>query len=340
VSLAASWARRAERGSRGALHFMLWMYRRLGRSLLFFWFLTPAAVYFLLTDARARRGSLQYLRRLYAWPEGRAGFPREPGLRESLRHLREFSISVVDRLCAWPEEADRIEFRDTGSEHLFRLARQRRGALLLGAHLGNFDMLRILSERQKFKVNVLMYSRHVARISAFLESVQPDARLRVIEMDPGSIRAVFEIKACIDRGEFVGILADRVGPREHARVATASFLGSPASFPLGPFLLGGLLGCPVLLSLCLRTGDACYETVVQPLSEGELVPRGKRDQRARELLDAYVRSLEQACCRAPLQWFNLYDFWETAADPADRESPKRTSRPTLVSPRSSSSARS
>ena len=177
--------------------------------------MTPAAAYFLLTDGKARRGSLQYLRRLYAWPEGRAAFEREPGLREGLRHLREFAISLVDRLCAWPDEADRIEFRDEGSEHLFRLAQQRRGALLLGAHLGNFDMLRVLSERQKFKVNVLMYSRHVARLSAFLESVQPGARLRVIQMDPGSIRAVFEIKACIDRGEFVGILADRVGPREH-----------------------------------------------------------------------------------------------------------------------------
>ena len=35
VSIGASWARRAERGSLGALHLMLWMYRRLGRSLLF-----------------------------------------------------------------------------------------------------------------------------------------------------------------------------------------------------------------------------------------------------------------------------------------------------------------
>jgi predicted LPLAT superfamily acyltransferase len=310
VSTDATWTRRAERGSLGALHLMRWLYRHLGRSLLFWFFLTPAAAYFLLTDRKARRGSLEYLRRLSVWPEARALFPHPPGWREGLRHLREFAISLVDRLCAWPQEADRIEFRDPGSEHLYRLAGQRRGALLLGAHLGSFDMLRLLSERQRFKVNVLMYSRHVARSTAFLESMQPGARLRVIAMDPSSIRAVFEIKACIERGEFVGILCDRLGPREHERVATASFLGSPAPFPLGPFLLAGLLGCPVLLSLCLRTGDARYETVVEVLSQGERVPRGEREKRARELLASYVRSLEQACCRAPLQWFNLYDFWE------------------------------
>ena len=148
--------------------------------------------------------------------------------------------------------------------------------------------------------------------------MQPDARLRLIELDPGGVRSVFEIKACIERGEFVGILGDRLGPREHGRVATASFLGAPATFPLGPFLLAGLLGCPVLLSLCLRTGDARYETVVKVLSEGERVPRGQRETRARALLETYVRSLEQACSRAPLQWFNLYDFWGAQAEPEPR----------------------
>jgi predicted LPLAT superfamily acyltransferase len=309
VSTGASWATTAERGSAGALRAMAWLYRRFGRAA-GTTLLTPIAAYFLLRDGKSRRASLQYLRRLYAWPEGRLAFEREPGLRDSLRHFREFAINIFDRLCVWTGEADRIEIRDDGSEHLFRLVQERRGAILLGAHLGSFDMLRVLSERQKFKVNVLMFSRHVERITSFFERLHPEERLRVIQMDPGSIHSIFEIKACIDRGEFVGILGDRIGPGEHARVAAASFLGRPARFPLGPFLLAGLLGCPVLLSLCLRTGDGRYETVVKPLTPGEVVPRAEREERAREMLEAYARSLEQGCCRAPHQWFNFYDFWD------------------------------
>ena len=76
-------------------------------------------------------------------------------------------------------------------------------------------MLRGLSERQNLKVNVVMFSRHVARVTAFFERLHPGARLRVIQVDPGSVRSIFEIKACIDRGEFVGILGDRIGPGEY-----------------------------------------------------------------------------------------------------------------------------
>ena len=243
MSTGATWASTAERGSIGALRAMAWLYRRFGRSLSIP-LLTPIAAYFLLRDGKSRRASLQYLRRLHAWPEGRPAFEREPGLLESLRHFREFAINIFDRICVWTGEADRIEIRDEGSEHLFRLAQERRGAILLGAHLGSFDMLRVLSERQKFKVNVLMFSRHVAQITSFFERLHPEGRLRVIQMDPGSIRSVFEVKACIDRGEFVGILGDRDRTGRARSGRHRELPRAPCALPARPVPPGGAARLP------------------------------------------------------------------------------------------------
>jgi predicted LPLAT superfamily acyltransferase len=87
------------------------------------------------------------------------------------------------------------------------------------------------------------------------------------------------------------------------------FLGRPARFPLEPFLLGGVLRCPVSLVLCLRMGPSRYRTVLRPLSDGSPRPRAERDKHARELLERYALLLESECVRAPYQWFNFYEFW-------------------------------
>ena len=52
------------------------------------------------------------------------------------------------------------------------------------------------------------------------------------------------------------------------------------------------------------------------ISEGEKIPRRERHQRARELLERYVATLEDYCRRWPYQWFNFYDYWD--GEPDDR----------------------
>lgn len=288
---------------------MRWFYRTFGRRATVA-FLYPIAGYFFLKDREIRASSRHYLERVWAFPEGRAALGSPPSARHVFRHVLEFAINILDRMVVWGGEHDQIEIEHKGSEYLFRLWREGRGGILLGAHLGSFDMLRLISAQAGVVVNVVMFTRHAAQINAFFEKLSPDSKVRVIQLDPGSVRTVFEIKACIDRGEFVGILGDRVWQGE--RSAVASFLGRPARFPLGPFLLPGLLGCPMLLSLCLRTGPSSYQALALPFAEGGVVPRAERAKRAQELVDSYARMLEERCLRTPYQWFNFFDFWAGA----------------------------
>lgn len=301
------WESVAETGSMTALRLMAFIHRTTGRrvaSLL----VGPIARYFYWRNPAATDSTLDYLRTLRSWSGGTAP-DHEPSRRDGLQHIEAFATNIYDRLVAWGGEFESFDFDHRGSEHLFRFAESGEGGILLGAHLGSFDMPRILAGRHGVILNALMFTDHAERITAFFERLDPSSKLRVLRLDPATAQTGFAVKACIDRGEFVGILADRVPPGSAEQVETVDFLGRPAKFPLGPFLLACTLGCPLLTSMCVRTGDGTYEAVVEVLSHGERLPRRLRRERSRELLERYVAILEDYCVRWPYQWFNFYDYW-------------------------------
>ena len=298
----------AERGSLAGLRFMTRVYRLLGRRVVLA-ALYPIAAYFFLRE-RSRSASRDYLERVWSHPEGRKHLSGPPGFFAPFWHYHEFAVQIFDRMVMWGGGLSQLRMDHAGSEHLFALQREGRGALLLGAHLGSFDMPRQLAGAYGLVLNVVMFTAHAERINRFFEQLDPESRVRVLPLEQGSLRTAFEIKACLDRGELVGILADRVPAGSDETPVRLDFLGRELAIPLSPFRLAGMVGCPVFLSLCLRRGDAHYETQVRQLGGGAKVPRHERDEAAVELARAFVQSLEDACLRHPYQWFNFYDAWE------------------------------
>jgi len=309
----ARWAEIAEIGSARALRVAGLLQRLLGRrgARLLLW---PAVLYFFARNGQARRASRAYLERIASTPTGRRALGRPPGPGAVMRHMFAFALSLYDRLGIWSGALRQLALDHDGSGRVFELARDGRGALLLSAHLGSIDMLWFLSKRYSLVVNVVAYFDNAERINAFFRSLSPDAAVRAIEIDGDAVRSVLAIRACIERGELVVILADRTPPGRSVRVADAHFLGHNASFPLAPFELAGVLGCPVFFALCLRRGEAHYQTILRPLAQATRVPRRERDKHAREVLAKYASLVESYCCETPYQWFNFYDFWPRGED--------------------------
>lgn len=312
MSEAARWDRMSEAGSRASLGIAGWIVRHLGRRATLA-IARVTSAFFVLRRGAARRASGRYLARVAASPGGPDALGvAQPGVRAVHRHFTEFSRVLYDRMLAWSGGLDSLDFDHDGSDRIFGLARSGQGALLLGAHVGSLDLMGFITRRYALKMNVVVFHRNAERINAFLEALgAPSARM--IQLEPGSVRAAFEVRSCLERGEFVAMMADRAMPGAAARSATTRFLGGDARFPLGPFLLAGVLGCPVYLALCLRSGDARYTTVMRELTAGERVPRRQREAWARELLARYAARVEEVCRRHPFQWFNFFDFWEDEA---------------------------
>lgn len=310
--MSTAWAAAGERGSVFGLWLTAQFYRIFGHRLSTY-FIVPIVAYFFVTDRRGRRASRRYLERLHAFPGGSAALGHAPTVADTFRHYREFGLATLDRLRFAVSGGDGIDIILRGREHFTELVRSGRGAILLGAHLGSFEAMRVLAARTGIVVNVLMNTRHAPRINALLRALSRDVDVRVFEPAPGTSDNVFRLKACLERGEFVAILGDRVGPSARARTVMVPCLGATAAFAAGPFLLAHALGCPIVLMIAVRRDDATYEIFAEQLADKVWLPRGERAQRLTELARRYAERLEAYCLVATYQWFNFFDFWADEA---------------------------
>jgi predicted LPLAT superfamily acyltransferase len=304
----AAWHATPERGSQLGMEITSWLYRHgakpLARGLLW-----AIAGYFFATGRAAREASLEYLRRAHA----AGALPAPPRLRDAFWHELEFARSILDRIGFWLADAGEFRVDLIGEEHLAAARARGRGMVVLGAHLGSFDAMRLCAlEHAPLRVNVLMYTAHAARINRVLGGgAAPDAsRIRAIPIEPGSLAHVIAARECVRRGEVVALMGDRMPPGgAPERALPVRFLGGEAFLPESPFRLAAALACPVVFMVGVRVAHRAYEVRVEPLAERFTLPRGERSSALAGYAQAYASALERHCLRAPLQWFNFFDFW-------------------------------
>lgn len=307
MSESAQWEQIAERGSMLGLRFVVACYRLFGRPLSTV-LVNVIVTYYFLTFRTARAASRAYLRRIAARPEGAAALGRAPDAFASFLHIRAFALSIFDRIALWLGEGE-LDFEVVGIHHYDRLLRSDRGAFVVGSHLGSFDAMRALADRDARVVNILMFTSNAPRINAIFRQLSSNAQMRVISVGPDSLDAVMRIRAAIGRGEIVAMLGDRIEPGDTGRSCRVPFLGDDVEIPQAPYLLAGLLGCPLFFMVALRSGPGRYRVVAEVLAEQVELPRDGREKRIHELALRYVERLEHYCLSAPYQWFNFFDFW-------------------------------
>lgn len=305
----AHWSHLAERGSALGLRIVFACYRLLGEraaQLLLY----PVVGYFLLTGGKARAASLDYLRRVRASSDDTRP---EPGWRESFHHMLAFAQSGLDKLVAWMGGMDSRRVIFPNRTDFERLLASGRGAVLIGSHLGNIEMARALAtDEQRATVNAVVYTDHAQRFNQILSQANANFSTNLIQVSHLGPDTSIMLKDKIDHGELLVIVGDRTPPTENGRISEADFLGHPAPFAQGPFILASLLDCPVYLLFCLREGDA-YRIYFEPFAERIELPRHERQQHLQEYIQQYAQRLEAHCLKAPYQWFNFYDFWRREA---------------------------
>ncbi|WP_233802813.1 glycosyltransferase family 2 protein [Paraburkholderia sp. HP33-1] len=301
-----AWWRIAERGSHLGMSLLALSCKLFGRRFTALW-LHPVVAYFLLTGRAARAASDNYFTHLNAVAAS-ANTPR-PGWLSAYRHMLAFAQSGFDKLAAWSGRVDETDVTFDDPSAFEALIASGKGALVIGAHLGNLEMMRALAVRgEHAKVTAVVYTEHARRFNQVLASSNRDFARDLLEVGDFGPETAVLMQQRIDAGELLVIVGDRVPAAEAGRTTDAQFLGASAPFAQGPYVLAHALGCPVYLFFCLKERDG-YRMYFEPFAERIELPRRERAQHLAAWAQRYALRLEHYCRKAPYQWFNFFDFW-------------------------------
>ncbi len=299
------WSEFEERGLYLGLRILAWIYQLLGKRICLA-IMAPVVLYFYVSGGAQRRASEAYLRRI-----GQArGNPFRRLRLSSFKHFFHFAALSLDKFAAWTGDVsgETIVFEDLAA--IDRLTERGEGVLALCSHQGNVELSRAMSRalHAGLVVNILVHTKHAARFNRLIQKFNPEAGVNVVQVTEVGPDTALDLKQRIERGEWVVIAADRTAIASAGHYSMAEFLGAPAPFPHGPFIIANLLKCPVYLLFCIREG-ARYRLYFEPFADQVRLARSNRINDLKALTRRFAQRLEHYCLLAPLQWGNFYDFW-------------------------------
>jgi predicted LPLAT superfamily acyltransferase len=292
----AEWVTHRERGSLTLLRLMTFVSLRLGRPVgrCALWFI---AAYFFLFAPTARRHSRAYLRRALG---------RTPTSLDRFRQIWAFAATIHDRVYLATDRFDLFDISIDNEQLVLDALRTGDGAFLMGSHLGSFEIIRAIGRRApQLRVAMAMYEENARQLNTLVATINPTTKPEIIAL--GRMDAMLKIREYLDRGAFVGVLADRTLGAEPTQ--TVRFLGEPARFPTGAMRAAALLRRRVIFMIGLYQGGNRYHVAFETLADFSAVEPKLREAAVGAAITRYATLLEKHCRRNPYNWFNFFDFW-------------------------------
>ena len=191
-----------------------------------------------------------------------------------------------------------------GYDNFLQLARQKEGFIQLSSHIGNYEIAGYTLVAEEKPFNALVFFGEKETVMESRKHMFAGTNIKMIPVSE-DMSHLFAINQVLDNGETLSMPADRIFGSQKS--VSVSFLGAPAEFPLGPFIVATMRGLDALAVNVMKTSSKGYKIYVTPLSYNKEAPR---KQQIAELVQSYVQELERMLKIYPAQWYNFFEFWK------------------------------
>ncbi len=192
-----------------------------------------------------------------------------------------------------------------GLHHIKDALKKGRGAVILTAHIGHWELGAILLNYLGFRVNVVQLLYDSIEQNLLLDKNKELRGIKVIPSADNPLDFAIRTYNALKNGELVAFQGDRDPERKGVKV---EFFGRAAHFPPGPVILAMKSGAPLVPAFTIMGNGGLYHPVAEP--EIELVNSGNFEKDLEDNMGKVAKIIEKYVRDHPEQWFNFYSFWE------------------------------
>ncbi len=229
--------------------------------------------------------------------------------RSSYVTFSSYATALLDRLAFLALGPGRLRQKHDGVDPLVTVFQGKSGAVLLSGHLGNIEVATgasALPERLR-RIHIVRFVGAHDPWQRVMENTPEAWRPSILAVNQTEGFAAIEIVRRLRAGAVVAMHGDRAVDERSVR---AEFLGHPADFPAGPWLVAALARVPVIIVGNFHEGGGTYRLLTAPPMSPVFDRSRPRDEQLREWAQAYADILAGWARRYPEQWYNFHDFWQ------------------------------
>jgi len=223
-----------------------------------------------------------------------------------------FGQILLDKTILLAGLTNKFTYNFDGEEYLREISAAGKGGLMIGAHMGSWDMAGYLLKRLDYKVNIVFYDVEHQNVKEFLEQTYGgndiDERINFINIKD-DFTHLFQIRKALRNDELLTVMGDRF--IENQKSFRLNFMGMEANFPAGPFYMATRFDIPVTFVFTMKEKKSHYHFYAsEPKNYKNISGTGNEDNDMQILIKEYTAMLEIFVRKYPDQWFNFFDFWE------------------------------
>jgi KDO2-lipid IV(A) lauroyltransferase len=226
-------------------------------------------------------------------------------VRRMYRHMGRNYAEMLRWAAGHESEMDLIlPPSSTGS--IDQALQQGRGALILTAHLGNWDLLALWAAR-RYPLTIISKNIRNPAVNDFWMAARKRSGLGILP-PRNSFRPCMGV---LKKNELLGFIIDQNMRRPEG--VFVDFFGKPACTTPGLALLSAVTQAPVLPVFLIRQPDGKLQFELLPAIPP---PAGRDEQTIRDMTQQYTNVVESVIRRYPDQWIWMHRRWKTTPAPA------------------------